>query len=219
MKFSERWLREWVNPAVDTETLGEQLTFLGLEVDEIVSAAPGFKSVIVARIESIEQHPDADRLRVCQVDFGNSELVQVVCGAPNARQGLVTALAQVGGQLPSGMKLKKAKLRGQTSMGMLCSASELGLSDDSVGIMELPDNAPVGTDLSVYLELDDSIIDIDLTPDRGDCLSIRGIARDLCAKNDLPLQLREINESSVQLDAEYPVVCLLYTSPSPRDRG
>ena len=206
MKFSERWLREWVNPAVDTETLGEQLTFLGLEVDEIVSAAPGFKSVIVARIESIEQHPDADRLRVCQVDFGNSELVQVVCGAPNARQGLVTALAQVGGQLPSGMKLKKAKLRGQTSMGMLCSASELGLSDESAGIMELPDNAPVGTDLSVYLELDDSIIDIDLTPDRGDCLSIRGIARDLCAKNDLPLQLREINESSVQLDSEYPVV-------------
>jgi len=139
----ERWLREWINPSVDTETLGEQLTFMGLEVDEIVSASPGFKGVIIARIDSIEQHPDADRLRVCQVDFGNSELVQVVCGAPNARAGLVTALAQVGGVLPSGLKLKKAKLRGQLSMGMLCSSSELGLSEDSDGIIELPDNAPI----------------------------------------------------------------------------
>jgi len=206
MKFSERWLREWVNPPVDTETLGEQLTFMGLEVDEIVSAAPGFKGVTVARINSVSKHPDADKLRVCDVDFGNSELVQVVCGAPNAREGLVTALAQVGGKLPSGLKIKKAKLRGVVSMGMLCSSSELGLSDDSDGIMELPDNAAVGKDLSAYLELDDSIIDIDLTPDRGDCLSIRGIARDLSAKNDLPLQLREINEVSVQLESEWPVV-------------
>ncbi|MGK0230960.1 MAG: phenylalanyl-tRNA synthetase beta chain [Gammaproteobacteria bacterium] len=205
MKFSEKWLREWVSPPVDTETLGEQLTFMGLEVDEIVSAAPGFKSVIVARIASIIQHPDADRLRVCDVDTGGDELVQVVCGAPNARQGLVVAFAQVGGVLPSGMKLKKAKLRGVVSMGMLCSSSELGLSDESEGIMELPDNAPVGTDLIDYLELDDSIIDIDLTPDRGDCLSIRGIARDLSAKNDLPLQLREINEAKVQIDSSWSV--------------
>lgn len=205
MKFSEKWLREWVNPPVDTQTLGEQLTFMGLEVDEIVSAAPGFKSVIVARIANISQHPDADRLRVCEVDIGTDEVVQVVCGAPNARQGLHVAFAQVGGVLPSGMKLKKAKLRGVVSMGMLCSSSELGLSDESEGIMELPVTAPVGTDLVDYLELDDSIIDIDLTPDRGDCLSIRGIARDLCAKNDIPLQLREINEASVQIDSSWPV--------------
>ena len=206
MKFSEKWLREWVNPPVDTRELGEQLTFMGLEVDEISSAAPGFESVVVARIASIRQHPDADRLRVCDVDFGTSELVQVVCGAPNARAGLITALAQVGGKLPDGTKLKKAKLRGQPSFGMLCSAKELGLSEDGSGIMELSDNAPVGTDLSEYLELDDSIIDIDLTPDRGDCLSIRGIARDLCAKNDLPLQLREINDVAAQIDASWPVV-------------
>jgi phenylalanyl-tRNA synthetase beta chain len=205
MKFSEKWLREWVNPPVDTQALGEQLTFMGLEVDEIVSAAPGFKSVIVARITNIVQHPDADRLRVCDVDTGGEELVQVVCGAPNARKGLVVAFAQVGGVLPSGMKLKKAKLRGVVSMGMLCSSSELGLSDESEGIMELPENAPVGLDLIDYLELDDSIIDIDLTPDRGDCLSIRGIARDLSAKNDLPLQLREINEVKVQIDSSWPV--------------
>ena len=205
MKFSEKWLREWVNPAVDTETLGEQLTFMGLEVDEIVSASPGFKSVVVARIANIAQHPDADRLRVCDVDMGGDETLQVVCGAPNARQGLIVAFAQVGGVLPNGMKLKKAKLRGVVSMGMLCSSSELGLSDDSEGIMELPENAPIGTDLIEYLELDDSIIDIDLTPDRGDCLSIRGIARDLSAKNDLPLQLREINEAKVQIDSSWPV--------------
>lgn len=205
MKFSEKWLREWINPPVDTEALGEQLTFIGLEVDEIVSAAPDMKGVVVARIVTIAQHPDADRLRVCEVDAGTGELIQVVCGAPNARAGLTTALAQVGGRLPDGTKLKKAKLRGQVSMGMLCSAAELGLSEERDGIMELPEQAPVGTSLVDYLELDDSIIEIDLTPDRGDCLSIRGIARDLSARNDLPLQLREINEAPVQADDQWPV--------------
>lgn len=205
MKFSEKWLREWINPPVDTEALGEQLTFIGLEVDEIVSAAPDIKGVVVARIVNIQQHPDADRLRVCEVDAGTGELIQVVCGAPNARAGLTTALAQVGGRLPDGTKLKKAKLRGQVSMGMLCSAAELGLSEDRDGIMELPEQAPVGSSLVDYLELDDSIIEIDLTPDRGDCLSIRGIARDLSARNDLPLQLREINETPVQVDDQWPV--------------
>ena len=205
MKFSEKWLREWVNPPVDTEQLGEQLTFMGLEVDEITDAAPGFVDIVVARIDSIEQHPDADRLRVCQVDTGAGELAQVVCGAPNARQGLVTALARVGGRLPSGTKLKKAKLRGVQSMGMLCSAAELGLSEDKAGIMELPDDAPVGTDLVSYMQLDDNIIDIDLTPDRGDCLSIRGIARDLCAKNDLPLLTHDIKQVDVEIADEWSV--------------
>ncbi|ASJ74995.1 phenylalanine--tRNA ligase subunit beta [Granulosicoccus antarcticus] len=206
MKFSEKWLREWVNPPVDTQGLGEQLTFMGLEVDEIVSAAPDFKGVVVARIVNIQQHPDADRLRVCEVDCGAEELIQVICGAPNARAGLTTALAQVGGRMPDGTKLKKAKLRGQVSMGMLCSAAELGLSEERDGIMELPDDAVTGTDLVAYLELDDSIIDIDLTPDRGDCLSIRGIARDLCARNDLALQVREINETPVEVDDQHSVV-------------
>lgn len=205
MKFSEKWLREWVNPAVDVHALGDQLTFMGLEVDEITPAAPDFKGIVVARIVKIEQHPDADRLRVCDVDYGHNELVQVVCGAPNARTGLTTVLAQVGGRLPDGTKLKKAKLRGVVSMGMLCSASELGLSDEKSGIMELPDSAPVGAGLVQYLELDDSIIDIDLTPDRGDCLSIRGVARDLSAKNDLPLKLHEITDAPVQSEANWPI--------------
>ncbi len=205
MKFSEKWLREWVNPPVNTDALADQLTFMGLEVDGIESAAPGFEGVVVARIVDIHQHPDADRLRVCTIDCGNSDLLQVVCGAANARAGLVTALAQVGGKLPDGTALKKAKLRGVVSMGMLCSAAELNLSDEASGILELPEQAPVGTDLLDYLELDDTIIDIDLTPDRGDCLSIRGLARDLCAKNDLPLQLREINDAPVQGTASWSV--------------
>ncbi|MFK8081531.1 MAG: phenylalanine--tRNA ligase subunit beta [Granulosicoccus sp.] len=205
MKFSEQWLREWVNPPVDTEALGDQLTFMGLEVDEIVSAAPGFVDVVVARIVSIEQHPDADRLRVCQVDCGEAAPVQVVCGAANARAGLTTALAKVGGRLPDGTKLKKAKLRGVVSMGMLCSAAELELSEDADGIMELPDSSTPGQSLVDCLDLNDSIIDIDLTADRGDCLSIRGVARDLCARNDMPMQLHEITTVPVQIDDTWPI--------------
>lgn len=223
MKFSEKWLREWVNPPVDSHVLADQLTSLGLEVDSVVSASPGFEKVTVARIVSIKPHPDADRLKVCEVDFGNSDLEQVVCGAPNARAGLITAFAQVGGRLPDGTKLKKAKLRGVVSMGMLCSARELGLSEDGSGIMELPNAAPVGTSLAHYLELDDSIVEVELTPDRADCLSIRGIARDLSAKNDLPLQLREINAAPLQTDAQCNVMvddtsaCVRYTGRVVRD--
>jgi phenylalanyl-tRNA synthetase beta chain len=206
MKFSEKWLREWINPPVDTQTLGEQLTFMGLEVDAILPAAPGFSNVVVARIVNVIQHPNADRLRVCEVDAGDGELLPVVCGAPNARAGLTTALARVGGSLADGTKLKKARLRGQLSMGMLCSAAELGLSERRDGIVELPENATPGMNLSDYLELDDSIIDVELTPDRADCLSVRGIARDLSARNDLPMQLHKINEAQVQIDDRWQVM-------------
>ena len=203
MKFSENWLREWVNPSIDTDTLSDQLTFLGLEVDEVTPAQPGFKNVVVARIDKIRPHPDAKKLRICEVDCGMSDLVQVVCGAPNARLGLLTALAQVGGVLPSGMEIKAAKLRGEDSSGMLCSAAELGLSESNDGIMELPESAPVGDSLATFLELDDNVIDIELTPDRGDCLSIRGIARDLCAKNDIAMLLHEITNIAPQHSEEW----------------
>lgn len=205
MKFSENWLREWVNPSVDSDTLADQLTFLGLEVDEVLPAHPGFSHVVVARIDKIRPHPDAKKLRICEVDCGTSDLVQVVCGAPNARLGLVTALAQVGGVLPNGMKIKAAKLRGEDSSGMLCSAAELGLSESNDGIMELPDNAPIGEPLSGFLELNDNVIDIELTPDRGDCLSIRGIARDVCAKNDVSMLLHEITNVPAQHNELWPV--------------
>ena len=205
MKISENWLREWVNPPVNIDTLSDQLTFLGLEVDEVLPAQPGFENVVVARIDKIRPHPDAKKLRICDVDCGTSDLVQVVCGAPNARLGLVTALAQVGGVLPNGLKIKAAKLRGEDSSGMLCSAAELGLSESNDGIMELPESAPVGELLTSFLELDDNVIDIELTPDRGDCLSIRGIARDLCAKNDISMLLHEITDVAPQHNEEWQV--------------
>ncbi len=205
MKFSEKWLREWVNPPVDVNELAEQLTYLGLEVDDISSSLPAMSEVVIARVVDVLPHPDAERLKVCEVDNGTSDLVQIVCGAPNVRMGLVTALANPGCPMPDGKKLKKAKLRGVESNGMLCSGAEIGLSDDSDGIIELDDKAPVGELLADYLELNDHIIDIDLTPDRGDCLSIRGIARDLCARNDLPLQLHEITPVASQHDDSWPV--------------
>ncbi len=205
MIFSEKWLREWVNPPVDSAELAEQLTFLGLEVDEVTSSMPAMTDVVVARVVDVVPHPDADRLRVCEVDNGTSDLLQVVCGAPNVRPGLITAFANVGCPMPDGKKLKKAKLRGVESFGMLCSGSEVGISESTDGLLELDDKAPVGETLASYLELDDNIIDVDLTPDRGDCLSIRGIARDLCARNDLPLQLHEITPINAQIDDTWPV--------------
>jgi len=223
MKFSERWLREWINPPIDTDTLTDQLTFLGLEVDGVESAMPGFQDVVVARVVSLKQHPDADRLRVCEVDNGQSDLVQIVCGAPNVYEGMFTALANVGGKLPDGTKIRKSKLRGVESRGMLCSGAELNLSEESDGILELPENAPIGTALTAYLELEDSIIDIDLTPDRGDCLSIRGIAREISAKNNLSMQLREINPVVSQHEEVWPVLvddnsaCVRFASRVVRD--
>jgi len=205
MKFDEAWLRAWIDPPVDTAGLADQLTSLGLEVDRIESARPAFENVVVGRIVTAEPHPDADRLRVCTVDAGEDEPVQVVCGAPNARVGLATAFARVGGRLPDGTKLKKAKLRGVVSHGMLCSVVELGLGEDRAGIMELDDDAPPGTDLATWLGLDGSIFEVELTPDRGDCLSIRGLARDLSAKNDLPMSRASGEPLAASIDDTLPV--------------
>ncbi|MGQ7275909.1 phenylalanine--tRNA ligase subunit beta [Marinobacter sp. V034] len=182
MKFSEQWLREWVNPSIDTQALVDQITMAGLEVDGFEPVAGAFSGVIVGRVVSAEPHPDADKLRVCQVE-GGAETVQIVCGAPNARAGIKVALAEVGAVLPGDFRIKKAKLRGQPSQGMLCSEAELGFSDEHDGIMELPESAPVGENLRAYLGLDDVTIDVDLTPNRSDCLSIRGLAREVGVLN------------------------------------
>ena len=184
MKFSENWLREWVDPAVDTDGLAEQLTLLGLEVDDLERGAELGDKVVVARILSADPHPDADRLRVCQVDTGNGT-AQIVCGAPNARAGLIAPLALPGAKLPGGIKIKKSKLRGVESQGMLCGADEIAVGDDGDGLLELAADAPVGTPIADYLALNDVTFDIDLTPNRGDCLSIRGVAYDLSARNDI----------------------------------
>ena len=184
MKFSEQWLREWVNPQIDTQELMDQITMAGLEVDGFEPVAGQFSGVVVGEVQSVGPHPDADKLRVCQVSDGASE-VQVVCGAPNVREGMKVPFAVVGAVLPGDFKIKKAKLRGQPSEGMLCSESELGLSDNHDGLMELPADAPVGQDVADYLKLNDVTIDVDLTPNRADCLSIKGIAREVGVLNSM----------------------------------
>lgn len=190
MKLSEAWLREWVNPDLTTADLVEQITMAGLEVDGVEPVAVEFSGVLVGEIMSIEQHPDADKLRVCQVAGNGDDLVQVVCGAPNARVGIKIPFATVGAKLPPGadgkpFKIKKAKLRGVESFGMLCGQTELQLGDDDDGLWELPADAPLGSCLRDYLSLDDNCIEIDLTPNRGDCLSLKGVARDVGVLNRL----------------------------------
>lgn len=194
MKLSESWLREWVNPNLSTADLVEQITMAGLEVDAVEPVAGEFTGVVVGEILEVEQHPDADKLRVCKVagsPQGNGdEICQVVCGAPNARVGIKIPFAVVGSVLPPGedgkpFKIKKAKLRGVESFGMLCAQTELQLGDDSDGIWELPADAPTGADLRDYLSLDDQCIEVDLTPNRSDCLSVKGIARDVGVLNRL----------------------------------
>ncbi|MCV4287931.1 phenylalanine--tRNA ligase subunit beta [Pseudomonas capsici] len=180
MKFSEQWLRGWVSPQVSRDELVARLSMAGLEVDSVTLAAGVFTGVVVGEVLSTEQHPDADKLRVCQVSNG-SETLQVVCGAPNVRPGLKIPFAMIGAELPGDFKIKKAKLRGVESNGMLCSAAELQLGEGNDGLMELAADAPVGQDIRVYLELDDASIEVDLTPNRGDCLSVAGLAREVGA--------------------------------------
>lgn len=182
MKFSEQWLREWVNPNIGSQELMDQITMAGLEVDDFEPVAGEFSGVVVGEVVSVQSHPDADKLRVCQVSDGQ-DTVQVVCGAPNVREGLKVPFAVVGAVLPGDFRIKKAKLRGQPSQGMLCSESELALSENHDGLMELPEDAPVGQDVAEYLKLNDITIDVDLTPNRSDCLSLKGLAREVGVLN------------------------------------
>ncbi len=180
MKIAESWLRDWVDPDMSTEELAHQLTMLGHEVDGVDVQGAGLEGVVVAEVLAVAKHPDADRLSVCQVTNGE-ETLEIVCGAPNVVKGMKTPLATPGVKLPNGLKLRKSKIRGVVSNGMLCSAVELGLGEESDGIMALADDAPVGTALADYLHLPDAVFDLDLTPNRGDCFSVLGIARDVAA--------------------------------------
>ena len=191
MKFSENWLRHHVPTNASRDELAATLTAIGLEVEDVAALGESLDGVIVARIVSAQKHPEADRLQVCEVDTGNG-IVQIVCGAPNARAGLVAPLAMVGAQLPGGIAIKAAKLRGVESFGMLCSAKELGIDPDASGLLELPADAPVGTPLAAYLGLPDATIEIKLTPNRADCFSVRGIAFDVAAA---------LNGGVIELDA------------------
>ncbi|WP_289140147.1 phenylalanine--tRNA ligase subunit beta [uncultured Pseudomonas sp.] len=186
MKFSEQWLRGWVSPQVNRDELVARLSMAGLEVDSVTPAAGVFSGVVVGEVLSTEQHPDADKLRVCQVSNG-AETFQVVCGAPNVRPGLKIPFAMIGAELPGDFKIKKAKLRGVESNGMLCSQAELQVGEGNDGLMELPADALVGQDIRAYLDLEDASIEVDLTPNRGDCLSLAGLAREVGALYGVPV--------------------------------
>jgi phenylalanyl-tRNA synthetase beta chain len=185
MKFSESWLREWVNPALSSDDLAHQITMAGLEVDGVDPVAGEFTGVVIGEVVECGQHPDADKLQVTKISLGDyssstvekGELLDIVCGAKNCRLGLKVAVATVGAVLPGDFKIKKAKLRGVPSFGMLCSESEIGLAEDSDGIMELASDAPLGTCVREYLDLNDVTIDVDLTANRGDCLGLKGLER------------------------------------------
>ncbi|MBV6289316.1 phenylalanine--tRNA ligase subunit beta [Pseudomonas aegrilactucae] len=207
MKFSEKWLRGWVNPQVSRDELVARLSMAGLEVDSVTPAAGQFSGIIVGEVLSTEQHPDADKLRVCQVSNG-SETFQVVCGAPNVRPGLKIPFAMIGAELPGDFKIKKAKLRGVESNGMLCSAAELQISEENDGLLELAADAPVGQDIRVYLDLDDASIEVDLTPNRGDCLSLAGLAREVGALYAAPVTRPIVPAIAPSIDDVRPVEVL-----------
>lgn len=217
MKISENWLRTWVNPAIDSDTLSDQLTMLGLEVDELAPVAKPFTGVVVGEVLTVEQHPDADRLRVTTVNIGSGEPLQIVCGAPNVRAGMKAPVATIGAILPGDFKIKKGKLRGVESQGMLCGASEIDLEDKIDGLLELPDDAPVGVNIREYLKLDDNVIDISITPNRGDCFSIRGIAREVAVINQLQMNEPEIKSVDATITDEKKVV--INTDGAPRYLG
>ncbi len=201
MKFSENWLRSHVPTNATREQLVATLTAIGLEVEEVTALGESLDGVFVAQILSTEKHPEADRLQVCQVDVGNGDIVQIVCGAPNARAGLKAPLATVGATLPGGLAIKAATLRGVESAGMLCSAKELGVDADASGLLELPADAAVGAPLAEYLGLPDASIEIKLTPNRADCFSVRGIAFDVAAASNSEVAAFEVAPVAAQCDA------------------
>lgn len=198
MQFSEAWLRELVNPALDTQALVEQITMAGLEVDSVNPAAAEFSGVVVGQVVSVVAHPDADKLRVCKVEVGESEPLQIVCGASNVREGLKIPAALIGAVLPGDFQIKKSKLRGELSFGMLCSEKELGMAADADGLMELAADAPVGTDIREYLALDDQLIEVDLTPNRADCLSVEGVAREVALLNNIEFEVSAVSSVAVE---------------------
>ncbi|NDG55541.1 MAG: phenylalanine--tRNA ligase subunit beta, partial [Betaproteobacteria bacterium] len=205
MKFSEQWLRQYVNPDWTTQQLADALTMAGLEVESLEPLAPAFSQVVVGKIQAIEQHPQADRLRLCQVDVGAAQPLQIVCGAPNAAAGLTVPCALPGATLPGGLHIKPVVMRGVQSAGMLCSAKELGLSQDHQGLMLLDDALQPGDDVRLALGLDDKQFVLKLTPNRPDCLGLYGIAREVAALSGAALVPQAKHAVEVSIDDRLPV--------------
>src|SRR4051812_17448195 len=204
MKISLEWLRDWVDPGTDVPALAHALTMAGLEIEGIHRVSPQLSGVVVAEVVSIEKHPDAEKLNVCRVSTG-SEQLQIVCGAPNVRVGMKAPLAVVGAKLPGGLEIKKAKLRGVESFGMLCSARELGVSEEASGLWDLPSELRAGEDLVRALKLDDTILDVNLTPNRGDCMSVLGVAREVAATRAVPLRGPVMQPVKATISDTFPV--------------
>lgn len=196
MQVNEQWLREWVNPPVDAKKMGNQLTMAGLEVDAMQAVAGEFSQVVVGEVIELTPHPDAQKLRVTRVNIGASVL-QIVCGAANVAVGLRVPVALVGAQLPGGLTIKEAKLRGVESFGMLCSAAELGIVEQADGLLELPADAPIGQSIRDYLKLDDWLFELGITPNRGDCLSVRGLARELAVINRVDICQPQVSAATI----------------------
>ena len=205
MKISEQWLREWVDPDITSNELVAQLTNAGLEVDSVEPVAPAFKNVVVGRVLEVMQHPNADRLKIAKVNIGQGTTFEIVCGAPNVRPGMCAPTALIGAVLPGAGTIEASELRGVVSQGMLCSARELGLGDDADGLLVLPDASMPGTDVRTLLGLDDKIIDVDLTPNRGDCLGIAGIAREVGVLNRCPVSAVAIDAITPEIDDTFAV--------------
>lgn len=205
MQIPESWLRAYADPELDSDALADALTMAGLEVDESVAAAPPFSGVVVAQVLEVARHPDADKLTVCRVDAGTGAALAIVCGAPNVAAGIRVPCALVGAELPGGFAIKEAKMRGVVSQGMLCSARELGLAEDHEGLLILPPDAPVGRDLRQYLLLDERKFTIKLTPNRGDCLSVVGVAREVAAITGAPLRTPSFAPVPPTIDDRLPV--------------
>ena len=210
MQFPESWLRSFCNPDLTTQQLADLLTMAGLEVEELDPVAPPFTGVVVGHVLEVSKHPDADRLNVCKVDAGTGSILQIVCGAPNVRPGIKVPCATVGAELPPGadgkvFKIKLGKLRGVESQGMLCSARELGISEEANGLHILPEDAPLGQNIRDYLKLDDTLFTLKLTPNLAHCLSVQGIAREVSALTGAPLTLPEVAPVKPAIDATIPV--------------
>jgi len=216
MKFSESWLRTFVNPTVSGGEFSHLLTMAGLEVEEEESVAPSFDKVVVAHVLEVNKHPDADRLNVCRVDIGRGQVQQIVCGAPNVAPGLKVPCALPGATLPDDFKIKVAKVRGIESSGMLCSAKELCIAEDASGLFVLPADAPIGQDIRSYLDLDDRLLTLKLTPNRADCLSLSGVAREVSALTSTPAAYPEVVETPIaiaskrEIALDAPDACPLY---------
>src|SRR5512139_790237 len=205
MQFSEQWLRRYANPAIGSEELAHRLTMSGLEVEESVPVAPPFTGIVVAHVVAVAKHPNADKLTVCEVDAGTGARLSIVCGAPNVAAGIRVPCALEGAVLPGNFRIKRTTMRGVESQGMLCSARELGLSEDHSGLLILDANAPVGQDIRAALDLDDRKLTIKLTPNRADCLSVVGIAREVAAITGAGLTLPSFAAVAALTDDQLPV--------------